>query len=40
MRYVLPFTSILYCVSKATRKQLPPLQFLYANIASRVEKQK
>jgi hypothetical protein len=44
MRYdalhiVLPQCRFLYRVSKAICKQLPPLQFLCANIASCVEKQ-
>jgi hypothetical protein len=43
MRYdalhiVLPQCRFLYRVSKAICKQLPPLQFLCANIASCVEK--
>jgi hypothetical protein len=35
---VLPQCRFLYRVSKAICKQLPPLQFLWANIASCVEK--
>jgi hypothetical protein len=39
LHIVLPQCRFLYRVSKAICKQLPPLQFLCANIASCVEKQ-
>jgi hypothetical protein len=38
LHIVLPQCRFLYRVFKAICKQLPPLQFLCANIVSRVEK--